>query len=60
MKFVPPSEEELARRGLSPVRARTSEGAFQADDPATPDVNEAWTAKPAPKPVKKPKGKSKE
>jgi hypothetical protein len=24
-------------------RARTSEGTFKADDPATPDINEAWT-----------------
>jgi hypothetical protein len=24
------------------LRARTKKGEFQADDPATPDVNEAW------------------
>jgi hypothetical protein len=27
---------------LSPVRARDDQGRFIADDPATPDVNEAW------------------
>lgn len=25
------------------TRARTKKGEYQADDPATPDVNEAWT-----------------
>jgi hypothetical protein len=24
------------------VRARNEDGTFMADDPATPDVNEAW------------------
>lgn len=32
--------EEKPKRGRK--RARTDEGQFQADDPATPDVNEAW------------------
>lgn len=49
-KFVPPSKEELARRGVGvePVkaeapkrRARKEKGQFQADDPKTPE-NEAW------------------
>lgn len=32
-----------------PVRARTAKGHYQADDPSTPDVNEAYVQeKPAP------------
>jgi len=53
IKFVPPSPEELAARGIgvdkvTPVndsnlrRARKPSGRFKADDPSTPDVNEAW------------------
>ena len=51
----PPSAEELARRGLSvkKVRARNSDGTLKADDPSTPDVNEAWEEKP----VKKKRGR---
>lgn len=52
-RFSPPSVEELAARGLDPdgnplkvwtnkVRARNSDGTLKADDPSTPDVNEAW------------------
>ena len=42
-RFQPPSEEELAARGLgtSKVRARNTDGTLKADDPSTPDVNEA-------------------
>jgi len=29
------------------TRARTSTGAFQSDDPSTPNVNEAWVQTPA-------------
>jgi hypothetical protein len=50
MKWKPASEEELARRGIVVTRARTDDGKFQADDPATPDVDEAWAA---PKPKRK-------
>lgn len=32
----------MAGSDLPLVRARDSEGRFIADDPATPDVNEAW------------------
>ena len=32
--------EEKPKRGRK--RARTDDGQFQADDPATPAVNEAW------------------
>lgn len=39
-------EEQLAwvsREQLELMRARNADGTFMADDPATPDVNEAWT-----------------
>ena len=57
-RFAPPSVEELAARGLDPdgnplkvvkVRARNSDGTLKADDPSTPDVNEAWEEAPAKK-----------
>ena len=38
---------------LEVVRARDADGSFIADDPSTPDVNEAWVVKT----VKKVKGK---
>ena len=40
-----------------PKRARTTSGTYQPDDPATPDVNEAWVSGKAPKekaPAEKP------
>ncbi len=62
MRFAPPSAEELAARGLDSdgnplkvwkntekVRARNSDGTLKADDPSTPDVNEAWEEAPAKK-----------
>lgn len=61
-RFKPASEEELAARGLYPdgspiktisVRARNDNGTLKADDPSTPDVNEAWEEKP----VKKKRGR---
>ena len=44
-RFKTASEEEIARRGSETVkvRARNSDGTLKADDPSTPDVNEAWT-----------------
>ena len=56
-RFKAPSAEELARRGLiltallsrHKVRARNKNGTLKADDPSTPNVNEAWKAKPAKK-----------
>jgi len=57
-RFKPASVEELARRGLdadgspiktTPVRARNDDGTLKADDPSTPDVNEAWEDKPVTK-----------
>tara|TARA_R110000772_G_scaffold187427_1_gene298573 strand:+ start:228 stop:419 length:192 start_codon:yes stop_codon:yes gene_type:complete len=52
-RFTPASEEELAARGIgsTKVRARNSDGTLKADDPSTPDVNEAYIW--ADKPVKK-------
>lgn len=35
-------------------RARTETGAFKADDPNTPDVNEAWEEVPAEEPKAEP------
>jgi hypothetical protein len=32
----------MLRGYVEPVRARTDKGEFAADNPATPDVNEAW------------------
>jgi len=58
-RFRPPSDEELAARGIKveKVRARNNDGTLKADDPSTPDVNEAWVEKPvkkaAPKKVAK-------
>jgi hypothetical protein len=61
-RFKPASSEELAARGLypdgspiktTPVRARNDNGTLKADDPSTPDVNEAWEEKP----VKKKRGR---
>ena len=54
-RFTPPSEEELAARGIGveKVRARNENGTLKADDPSTPDVNEAWEAFP----VKKKRGR---
>ena len=38
---------------LEVVRARDADGHFIADDPSTPDVNEAWVVKTAKKVIKK-------
>ena len=58
-KWKPPSVEELAARGLgtSKVRARNTDGTLKADDPSTPDVNEAWEEKPVAKKRGRPKKK---
>lgn len=67
-RFKPPSVEELAARGLDPdgnplktkkVRARNSDGTLKADDPSTPDVNEAWEEKPVKKAAPKKPAKKK-
>jgi len=38
-----------------PKRARTAKGQLKADDPSTPDVNEAWEGGKAPKKRGRPK-----
>lgn len=51
MAINPPSAEETARSvvAVETVRARTSDGTLKADDPSTPDVNEALEEKPVAK-----------
>ena len=65
-RFAPPSAEELAARGLDPdgnpikvakVRARNSDGTLKADDPSTPDVNEAYVGGKKPKKTKEALGR---
>jgi hypothetical protein len=48
--FIPPDpantdyQAYLAwRQGEEKVRARNEDGTYKGDDPATPEVNEAWT-----------------
>lgn len=50
-RFKPASQEELAARGINveKVRARNENGTLKADDPTTPNVNEAWEDKPVTK-----------
>lgn len=52
-KWKPPSDAEMAARGLNPdgtplnvtkVRARNTDGTLKGDNPDTPE-NEAWTTK---------------
>jgi hypothetical protein len=42
MTFGPFFTGEPEATPAKPVRARAEKGKFQADDPSTPDVNEAW------------------
>jgi hypothetical protein len=46
-------EETEVVENLEMVRARDENGHFIADDPSTPDVNEAWVVKTVKKVVKK-------
>lgn len=41
-----PGLRRLTRRSFSRRRARTEQGTFQGDDPATPDIDEAYEADP--------------
>jgi len=41
------------KESLEIVRARDENGHFVADDPSTPDVNEAWVVKTVKKAIKK-------
>lgn len=49
MTFSPFFTGEQEEVEAKPVRARSEKGKFQADDPSTPDVNEAWVEPPKPK-----------
>ena len=40
---------DITKQDAKPERARTETGKFVADDPSTPDVNEAWKGGKAPK-----------
>ncbi|BAQ90115.1 hypothetical protein [uncultured Mediterranean phage uvMED] len=48
---------ELKDMDLKPKRARTAKGHLKADDPSTPEVNEAWEGGVAPKKRGRPKKK---
>lgn len=39
---------EVKEEVKKPVRARNEKGQLQADDPSTPDINEAWEGGEAP------------
>jgi hypothetical protein len=49
LDFIKANENKTTKK----VRARTDEGQFIADDPSTPDVNEAWVVKTVKKVTKK-------
>ena len=54
VKKTPTKKEETEIvETLEMVRARDENGHFIADDPSTPDVNEAWVVKTVKKVVKK-------
>ena len=46
-------KKAVAQEELEMVRARDENGHFVADDPSTPDVNEAWVVKTVKKAVRK-------
>lgn len=48
-----PVKKPKAEEKLEMVRARDEDGHFIADDPETPDVNEAWVVKTVKKAIKK-------
>ena len=52
-KKTAPVKKAIPEEELEMVRARNEDGHFIADDPATPDVNEAWVVKTVKKAVKK-------
>ena len=52
-KIMPPKKTEDIDETLKMVRARNENGHYIADDPDTPDVNEAWVVKTVKKAVKK-------
>lgn len=48
-----PKKKAVVEEKLEMVRARDEDGQFIADDPETPDVNEAWVVKTVKKAIKK-------
>lgn len=52
-KAKPAKKDKKVVETLEVVRARNENGSFIADDPSTPDVNEAWVVKTVKKAVKK-------
>ena len=52
-KTAKKKEETEVVETLEMVRARDENGHFIADDPSTPDVNEAWVVKTVKKVIKK-------
>lgn len=46
------SEVKTSAKKAAPKRARNTKGQLKADDPSTPDVNEAWEGGKAPKKTK--------
>jgi hypothetical protein len=54
VKTKPASKQKvITEEELEMVRARDENGHFVADDPTTPDVNEAWVVKTVKKAVRK-------
>ena len=52
-KKAAPVKKAVPKEELEMVRARDENGHFVADDPSTPDVNEAWVVRTAKKALKK-------
>ena len=52
-KKAAPVKKAAPEEELEMVRARDEDGQFIADDPSTPDVNEAWVVRTAKKAVRK-------
>ena len=50
---APKKKAKVEETELEMVRARDENGHFIADDPSTPDVNEAWVVKTVKKATKK-------
>jgi len=48
INIIDPREPKKPKQ-TKPKRAKTKRGKFKADDPTTPDVNEAWVSGKSPK-----------
>ena len=53
--LAPESNPDVVVTPVKPQRAKDAKGKFVADDPSTPDVNEAWKGGKAPAKKSKPK-----